>query len=84
MPRKINRGEIPTVEQVAEYCKQRNNGIDPEYFWAWYGARGWTFPDGRPVVDWKMCVITWEKSNRAAINVTKTTESYTTTRYNDF
>lgn len=50
----------PTVEQVAEYCQQRNNGIDPAYFVDWYTARGWTYGKGKPIVDWKAAVRTWE------------------------
>jgi hypothetical protein len=50
----------PTVEQVAEYCRERNNGIDAEHFHTHYSANGWRV--GRnPMRDWQAAVRTWEK-----------------------
>lgn len=51
----------PTVEEVAEYCKERNSDVDPEKFVAYYASQKWKKANGRPVADWKACVITWEK-----------------------
>lgn len=51
----------PTLEEVAEYCNQRNSDIDPEEFWAYYASQNWKKANGRPIKDWKLCVITWEK-----------------------
>lgn len=56
--------EIPTIDEVAAYCAERKNNIDPEYFWAWYDARGWKQGNGKPVEKWRSCVITWEKRDR--------------------
>lgn len=52
----------PTVLEVAEYCKERGNGIDPELFVDHYQARGWKLSNGRIVKDWRACVRTWEKN----------------------
>ena len=50
----------PTMEDVAAYCKERENGIDPEEFIAFYESKGWKV--GRaPMKNWKSAVITWEK-----------------------
>ena len=54
----------PTVEEVRAYCQERNNGIDPERFVAYYTANGWVQSKGKPIKDWKACVITWEKNNQ--------------------
>lgn len=54
----------PTVEEVRNYCQERNNGIDPERFVAYYTANGWVQSKGKPIKDWKACVITWEKNNQ--------------------
>ena len=54
----------PTVEQVAEYCKQRGNNVDPEEFVAHYGSQRWRKSNGQPVSDWKLAVITWERGAR--------------------
>jgi hypothetical protein len=53
----------PTVEQVREYCQERGNNIDPEYFVAYYENRDWKLTNGRKIKDWKLSVITWEKNN---------------------
>lgn len=53
----------PTVEDVAAYCKERNNGIDPQQFVDFYEASGWTRGKGTKLKNWKAAVRTWE-SNR--------------------
>jgi uncharacterized protein YdaU (DUF1376 family) len=54
----------PSVEEVQAYCQARGNSIDPELFIAHYTTNGWVQSSGRPVKDWKSCVITWEKNSR--------------------
>ena len=54
----------PTLEEVRAYCLERRNGIDPQAFLDFYEARGWKYGQGRPVVDWKACVRTWEHRRR--------------------
>ncbi len=54
----------PDVEQVRSYCRERNNGIDPEAFVNYYASKGWTV--GRaPMKDWKAAVRTWEQRRRS-------------------
>lgn len=57
------RFKKPTLEEVQEYCRQRNNGIDAEKFIAYYEANGWVQGRGKPIKSWRAAVITWEKSN---------------------
>ena len=53
----------PTLEEVMEYCQERNNGIDPIAFFDFYEANGWVQgKQGKPVKDWKACVRTWERN----------------------
>jgi hypothetical protein len=55
----------PTVEEVAAYCEQRQNGIDAQGFIDHYEACGWVQGKSRkPVADWKACVRTWESFRR--------------------
>ena len=54
----------PTIEEVADYCRERGNGIDAEYFVKYYESQGWKKNNGQPVKDWKAAVITWEKHNK--------------------
>lgn len=52
----------PTVEEVAAYCRERNNGIDAEYFVDYQTARDWVLSNGKRMRDWKATVRTWEKN----------------------
>jgi len=53
----------PTVEEVADYCAERNNEINPQAFVDYYEANGWKV--GRnPMKDWKASVRTWEQSRK--------------------
>lgn len=54
----------PSVDEVRAYCLARKNGIDPQAFVDFYEARGWKYGQGRPVVDWKACVRTWENRRK--------------------
>ena len=48
------------IEEVKEYCQQRNNNIDPEYFIDYYETKDWLIGKTK-MKDWKACVRTWEK-----------------------
>lgn len=54
--------KIPTIEEVEAYCKERNNGIDPVYWWHYQDARGWEYKKGVKIKNWKSAVITWERN----------------------
>lgn len=56
----------PTEAEVAAYCAERKNGIDPELFVAYYAATGWKRKSGADVTDWKSEVVVWEKRERPA------------------
>lgn len=53
----------PTVEEVRQYCLERNNGIDAESFVAFYESKGWKV-GSTPMKNWKSAVITWEKRQK--------------------
>lgn len=64
--KEVNTGRFvpPTVDQVAEYCLERQNGIDPKAFVNHYETSGWMRGKAK-VKDWKACVRTWESNNKA-------------------
>lgn len=70
----------PTVLEVAEYCVERNNGIDAEAFIDYYTANGWVQGAGKPIKDWKACVRTWEKRKKQE----KPTTAQIKNRFNNF
>lgn len=45
----------PTLEEIEEYCKQRNNEIDAKRFFDYYETDNW-----KDVKNWKKKLITWE------------------------
>ena len=57
--------EPPSVDDVRTYCKERGNGIDPEYFVDFYKAKDWMIGKNK-MKDWKAAVRTWERAERRA------------------
>jgi len=61
--KRANNGfQKPTIREIAEYCKERNNGIDAELFFHHYETNGWVQGKGKPIKQWKSAIITWEKN----------------------
>ena len=54
----------PTLEEVTAYCRERQNGVDPNRFLDHYTANGWKQGRGKPIVDWKAAVRTWEREEK--------------------
>jgi predicted phage replisome organizer len=51
---------IPKLEEIQEYCKERNNTVNAEKFFDFYQSKGWLV--GKAAMkDWKACVRTWEQ-----------------------
>lgn len=63
-PKKTPKRFIPpTVEEVAAYCRERNNGIDAEAFVAYYDSKNWMIGSNK-MTKWKSAIVTWEKRNK--------------------
>jgi len=60
--KKANVFSEPTLDEVKEYCKERQNGIDPERFIAYYQSNGWMIGKNK-MKDWQAAVRTWEKNS---------------------
>lgn len=66
----------PTLDEVKEYCNERNSGISAEHFYDYYSSNGWQV--GRTKMkDWKAAVRTWERTEF------KRSEPKTTTTLSD-
>ena len=66
----------PTLDEVKEYCDERNSGISAEHFYDYYSSNGWQV--GRTKMkDWKAAVRTWERTEF------KRSEPKTTTTLSD-
>ena len=53
----------PCVDEVAAYCRERNNGIDAAAFIDHYAARSWMSGKTK-ITDWKAAVRTWERNRK--------------------
>lgn len=52
---------VPTTEEVAAYCRERGNSIDPQRFVDHYTSNGWVVGKAK-MKDWRAAVRTWEKN----------------------
>ncbi len=53
----------PTLEDVAAYCRERGNGIDPQQFINHYTSNGWKVGKN-PMKDWKAAVRSWSRKEQ--------------------
>ena len=53
----------PTVEEVAEYCKEKGYTIDPETFVNHYESNGWKVGNNS-MKNWKAATTTWNKREK--------------------
>lgn len=51
-----------TIEEIRNYCTERNNKVDPETFFNFYESKGWMIGKNK-MKDWKAAVRTWEKND---------------------
>lgn len=63
----------PSVAEVAEYCKERQNGIDAQRFVDYYESRGWMLGKTR-MKDWRAAVRTWERGSDKGVITDATAE----------
>ena len=54
----------PTLEEVEEYCKQRNSSVDAKVFYEYFETGGWIDSKGNKVKNWKQKIITWESKTK--------------------
>lgn len=69
LPPKAKKGSRfvpPTVEEVAAYCKERGNRVDPNRFVDFYTSKGWMVGKTK-MKDWRACVRNWEREERPAV-----------------
>ena len=77
---KSKRFVPPSIEEVKEYCKQRNNKVDPEQFINFYESKGWMVGKNK-MKDWKAAVRTWEKRENST---TQPKKQQSTNKFNNF
>jgi hypothetical protein len=53
----------PSFGDIKEYCRERNNGVNPQVWIDFYTANGWMIGKNK-MKDWKASVRTWEQRNQ--------------------
>jgi hypothetical protein len=55
----------PPIEEVAAYCRERHNDVNPQKWHDFYSAKGWMVGKNK-MKDWKAAVRTWEQKQEQA------------------
>lgn len=63
--KKPSKFSPPTIQEISDYCNERDNGIDPVLFYNSYKAKHWMIGKNK-MRDWKAAVITWECRDKTA------------------
>lgn len=66
----------PTLEEIKDYCVERENQVDVEKFFDYYESNGWMVGRNH-MKDWKAAIRTWERNNYVSSN--QSSQSTTTT-----
>ena len=53
----------PTIDEIKDYCLERNNGINANAFYDFYESKNW-YVGKNKMKDWKACVRTWEQRDK--------------------
>lgn len=74
----------PTAEEVAAYCRERGNRVNPRKFVDFYTSKGWRVGK-EPMKDWRACVRTWEQEDAggSARRKTVSAQDYTQRTYTE-
>ena len=62
--KEIKTFKKPSIEEIKEYCLERKNGINANYFYDFYESKGWMIGKNK-MKDWKSAVRTWERNKNA-------------------
>jgi hypothetical protein len=57
-----NKFISPTIDQVIEYCNERQNNVDPVKWINFYIAKNWMIGKNK-MSNWKSAIITWENND---------------------
>ena len=51
----------PTIDEIQDYCIERNNNVNAEQFFDYYESNGWKVGKNS-MKDWKAAIRTWERN----------------------
>jgi hypothetical protein len=67
---------IPKIEEIKNYCQERNNNVNSDKFFNFYESKGWMVGKNK-MKDWKAAIRTWENPKefkKEAIPIIETLE----------
>jgi bacterioferritin (cytochrome b1) len=53
---------IPSLEEIAAYCLERKNSVNPDIFFNFYESKDWMIGKNK-MKNWKAAIHTWEKND---------------------
>ena len=65
----------PTIEEIKQYCLQRNNGIDAEQFFDFYESKNW-YVGKNKMKNWQAAIRTWEKRKTKTSKIDAQLDNY--------
>lgn len=51
----------PKLEEIRAYVAENNLSIDADYFYKYYETAGWVDNKGKPIKNWKLKALNWNK-----------------------
>lgn len=54
----------PTLEEIQDYCRKRNNNVNAKVFYDYFNEGNWIDSNGNKVKNWKQKIITWENNSK--------------------
>ena len=67
----MKRFQRPTLDEVTDYCRERNSTVDPGEFIDFYDSKGWKV-GSTPMKDWQAAIRNWERrANKSQANQTE-------------
>lgn len=64
LPKRKNRESFvkPSMEEIRDYCKKRNNKVSATKFFDYYESNGWKVGKN-PMKNWQAAIRTWEQNS---------------------
>lgn len=54
----------PTQQEIIDYVKEKGYTINPTLFYEYYASNGWKDSNGKPVKNWKLKLVNWQKHEK--------------------
>ena len=65
----------PSIDEIKQYCLERNNGIDAEQFFDFYESKNW-YVGKNKMKNWQAAIRTWEKRKTKTSKIDAQLDNY--------